>query len=173
MAKPQKIRNSWRLYFRYQGKTYRRFYIKNKQQAIILQNRVDQIVSELKYGLIQIPDNTHIDDFVFNQLIDNSQQNLKEVTRKITLQILIDEFTQTSQPPQKTKETIRIEQIHIRHLKRFLTEQPNSNPPIEDIPIGFFNRYKSYRYRKNIKTDTVNKELGTFQLIFKQAVENA
>ena len=158
MAKPHKTKKGWRLYFCYKNKTYRRFLIKNKQRAIILQNRVNQIVADIKYELVQVPIDMTIQDFVFSQIVENPIIPQTTLPEKIAILYLIDEFTETSQPPQKVKETIRVEQIHIRHLKRFLVEQPNSSPQIEDITIGFFNKYKSYRYRKNIKTDTVNKE---------------
>lgn len=72
----------------------------------------------------------------------------------------------------KAKSTCRIEKMHLGHLQKYIEAKQLNKIYINDINVGFFNRYKQFRYAQGIATDTVKKELGTFHCLFKMAEEH-
>ncbi|NUM37230.1 MAG: tyrosine-type recombinase/integrase [Candidatus Brocadiae bacterium] len=70
----------------------------------------------------------------------------------------------------KAISTHKTEVIHIRHLQKFFEYKGIVNPLLKEMDLQFFEEYKIYRYEiHKVRTDTVNKELGTFQVIFEKA----
>ena len=54
-------------------------------------------------------------------------------------------------------------------MKKYL-KKIKENPLISTITMDFFYNYKNYR-RGKVRTDTVNKELRTFQTMFQMGVD--
>lgn len=163
--------DAWRLHFSFSGKQYRRFYITNEHTANILQNEVNHRVSLLKNGVLSLPADVAIADFVFATVRQEPAHELPMPTIT-TLHELIEEYQKLSAPPAKLKSTCKTEKIHLRHLKRFVERQHYANLQLKDITVGFFDHYKKYRYEQEIRTDTVTKELGTYQVMFQMAVDH-
>ena len=169
----EKSRGKYRLHFSYNGRQYRRHLISRQHVANVLQSRVNNRIVEYKAGLLPPPPGMSLEDFIFAVIEDKEAQTNADGIPAMdltTLTELIDEFQRFSVPPLKAESTCKTEKIHLTHLKKFVESRPTGDPFLEDINIGFFNLYKSYRYAQKIRTDTVKKELGTFQLMFSMAV---
>ena len=172
MTKPKPApiphRNGFRLQFSYNKKQYRRFYIRNQHAANALQGEINSLVTLVRHGLKQIPANTPIDDFIFNTVVKIPQSTVPK--SEMAFSQLADEYLSTVTPKSKAESTIRTEKIHVGHLLRHLDSFGDT--PISHLNVKFFQLYKNHRYREGVRTDTVNKELCTFQLIIQHAVDN-
>lgn len=165
--------DAWRLHFSFNGKQYRHSYIANQHTANILQNEVNHLVSRFKNGLLLIPPDASLSKFIFDSVC--KRPTTAEPTAKPTITTfieLVEEYQKLSLPPAKLKSTCKTETIHLRHLQRFVTKKHHGNLLLKDITAGFFDHYKKYRYELAIRTDTVKKELGTFQVMFQMAVDH-
>ncbi|WP_372364911.1 tyrosine-type recombinase/integrase [Candidatus Uabimicrobium sp. HlEnr_7] len=173
MTKPKPApiphRNGFRLQFSYNKKQYRRYYIRNQHAANALQSEINSLVTLVRHGLKQIPPNTSIDNYIFNTVVKPPQESNLSKSETLFSQ-LADEYLSTVTPKSKAESTIRTEKIHVRHLLRYLDSV--GDIPISHLNVKFFQLYKNYRYRQGLRTDTVNKELCTFQLIVQHAVAN-
>ena len=175
-AKPIKTSKGFRLQANYKGQQYKRFLISNQNKANKLQDQVNQRIAALKYGILKIPSGVSIADFLFSNIEGSSSPQpfqktyLAKTSQKpfLSLSHLIDKFTEISVPekPESSQKTIL---IHIRHLQKFITSKKYADPPLEDIDVPFFDEYKFYRKKKKVSNDTINKELVTFQSMFKLA----
>ncbi len=156
----------WRLHFSYDGKLYRRYYIDNKRDAQLLQDEVNHRMRRLKLGLESVPQSTTLEDYIFDGAVEAQEKHYRKPQ---TLSALLDLAEARLIPPIKAKSTCSIQKIHIGHLRKYI-DFSGIDPILENITPGFFDGYKQIRYAKNIKTDTVKKELSTFQGIFAQAI---
>ncbi|XEY26009.1 tyrosine-type recombinase/integrase [Candidatus Uabimicrobium helgolandensis] len=170
---PNKKSGSFRLHFYYNGKQYRSRYIRDENIANALQGKINSMVIQFKNGLLHIPEETSIKDFIFGcvQPPKPKEETKPKSIPTTTLSQLLAEYIAILQPPIKAQTTCDLEKIHIRHLQRFVKQQGYNDPLLTEINVGFFNRYKMQRYKK-VQPDTVKKELLTFQSAFRVAVEN-
>lgn len=168
-----KRKNSYRLYFCYNGKASYGQYIANQHIAYCIQAEVNKLIIQFKNGLIVLPSNISLADYIFQTASPKPDPAEVNHSTVLTLEDLIREYRKTLTPPLKHKNTCLTEQVHLRHLDAFVVQQKKNPVLLEEINIGFFNQYKQFRYSDNIRTDTVKKELSTFQCMFGMAVENA
>ena len=161
---------SYRLHFCYNGKQYRRFYIKDESIANALQGEVNQAINLFRNGMITLPERMSLDDFIFavarrpDPVVEDPRPAMTRLSQQIAA------YRQNLVPPIKAQSTCKTERIHLAHLDKFI--QVNGDCSLAELNVGFFNAYKQFRYRQGIRTDTVNKELGTFHALLQLAVEN-
>lgn len=165
-------KKGYRLHFSYNGKQYRRFLIKDKAQAYILQNNLNMRLLQFKTGLIAPQHGVSLADFIFANAVQPIAAEESALPCVTNLSHLLALFQSTSRPPRKAASTCRTEKFHLNHLKKFLEKHKYGDPLLESINVGFFEDYKDYRYAQGIRTDTVRKELGTFQVMFQVAVDH-
>lgn len=165
-AQPIPHKDKYRLHFSYEGRQYKRFLISNKANAVILQRRVNFYVEEFKSGILPLPPDTKLADFIFNKAINKEQREKSCVFFSKFLEEYLDLFLTT-----KAESTQKTEQIHIRHLKRFMESKRFNDYLLSSFDVLFFEQYKSYRKTQNVRNDTINKELTTFHIMFEKAVK--
>ena len=170
MAKPLKTNKGFRLQFHFHNIHYRHGLIKNEHAARVLQARINTLLEEIKCGLVNVPQHISICDFIFNSVLKQPETSHTQHSI-INISDLIDEYQKYCVPPIKSKSTCQTEKYHLARLQDFLFSS-QCNPELTQIKIGLFNDYKKFRYSHSIKTDTVKKELATFQAMFKFAVEH-
>lgn len=157
----------YRLHFCYGGKQYRNRYIEEEYAANILQSRVNSLVIEIKSGLHPIPAGYSIQDYVFSSIAPEPSFRDDSI---LTISSLIRHYKKYLAPPLKAESTCKTEEIHLRHLEKFLSAIGEDYFLSETQP-GLFLQYKKSRYASGVRTDTVNKELATFYTLFKFAIE--
>ena len=168
-----KKKNTYRLQFNAHNTQFRGPYISQKKLAYILQSKINTMVLEYKCGFLTPPNDLSLSDFIFGSVIQKTGQKEIFPLDIITLSRLLDEYQEEIVPPTKAASTCKIEKTHINHLRRFAGRYFHREILLEEINVGFFNRYKKFRYTiGQVLSDTVNKELGTFQAIFNYAIEN-
>jgi len=168
MTRPIKEKFGYRLHFCFKGKQYRHSVLQNEKHATVLQNRVNTLISEFKLGFLKLPQNVPLPTFIFGQALG------KELPKEIchtTLLELVEQYQEQSRPPVKAESSWKTEQVHFRTLYKFLVRNRREQITLGEITVNFFNEYKQFRYRAGIRTDTVKKELGTLQALFRYAVE--
>lgn len=165
---PKGAIKGYRLHFSYKGKQYRRGLIKDKQTANGLQAKVNNLIIQFRNGLIAPDPGVSLEDFIFGNARDVQQAVLPMFVT--TLSQLISEYQELSKPPVKAASTCKTERLHLKHLEQFTHQHGYGDPLLSIINIAFFDRYKHFRYAQGAKTDTVRKELGTFQCLFQQGV---
>jgi integrase len=165
-------KNGYRLHFSYDGKQYRRFLIKDKAQAYVLQNNINMRMLQFRTGLIAPPSGVSLPDFIFANAIHSPTREASFVPHITCLSQLITEYESISRPPRKSAGTCRTEKFHLNHLKKFLQHFKYGDPPLESINVGLFDYYKAFRYAQGIRTDTLKKEHSTFQVMFQMAVDH-
>lgn len=165
IASPLAHKNGYRLQFSFRGKQYRRFLIKDKKLAKIFQGRINNLLMEFKYGLISIPDNTSLADFIFSTVVDKPEEEVNNYVTVIYLSQLVDEYEKTLLSSDKAESTQKTEQIHLRHLRKYI-KRSQTDPILEQIYPRFFIDYKVHRKESKVLSDTINKELRTFQSMF-------
>jgi integrase len=167
-----KIKNSYRLYFCYNGKAYFGPYQIKQHLAYLMQAKVNELVTQFKLGFLPLPSNISLPDYIFSHAVSKPDPATIPTDTVSTLEDLVHKYQQMSAPPIKNPSTCRTEKIHLIHLQRFLQQQNLDNLPLPEINVGFFQNYKQFRYSQGIRTDTVKKELGTFQCMFQVAVDH-
>lgn len=173
MSKPKPApipeKNGYRLHLCINGKQYKRKLIRNLRVANVFQSRINSLVVEYKTGLLVIPSSQPPHKFIFDKVlsITDSSINEKDI---FFLPDLISKYIAYCSPPVKSVSTCKTEKIHLRRLQEFIDTQ--SDVLLSEVNVGFFNDYKKFRYEKSIKTDTVKKELTTFQTMFQFALDN-
>ena len=160
----------FRLHFCIHGRQHKRFLIKNENVANILQSRINTLLVEYKNGLVELPPDKSLPDFIFESAVDRPTPKEERFTAITHLQELIDEYEKISAPPTKALSTWKTEKIHLKHLREFLQHQRYDDVLLSEISVRFFDLYKQFRYSQDIRTDTVKKELATFQMLFQMAV---
>ncbi|BBM86656.1 tyrosine-type recombinase/integrase [Candidatus Uabimicrobium amorphum] len=171
---PIRHRDGFRLHFSFQGKQHRRFFIKDEDIAYALQSKVNSLITYVKYGFKTVPQDVSVADFVFNTAVNQPyQQDTPKPKSGMKLLTLLSEYAGTMSLQAKSETTIKTEEVHIRHMERFLQATKNKRITVRELNVKFFLKYKQYRYDKGVRTDTVNKELTTFQLMMQYAVDNA
>lgn len=169
----EKWHNRYRLHFSYRGKQYKRFYITDKYEANILQAEVNRRVRLFKENLQLPSEGVSLQDFIFADLLEMQEQISPVITDIATLSELTDQYEHSlNNEASKAESTRRTEKIHLNHLRNFADQNSLSDLSIKDIKAGFFHHYKRFRYQNKVRTDTVNRELTTFQVMFQQAVDN-
>ena len=171
---PIKTKKGYRLQFSYKGQQYKRFLIKNENVANVIQARINTLVTEFKAGLRPLPEDVSLPDFIFDSAAKKPETKTVPQAPVTRLSDLIREYEKTSAPPAKALSTWKTEKIHLRHLERFIAEQQSEygiDPMLTDIDVKFFDLYKHFRYTQKIRTDTVNKEISTFQALLQMAVK--
>ena len=146
-------------------------YIANQHAAYCLQAKVNDLVTQFKYGYLPLPPNRTIPDFIFGSAVQKPDLATVPVTTINTMSELLTEYRHYAVPPIKNKSTCYTESIHLHHLQAFLRQQGLGDPLLPAIKVDFFKQYKQFRYRQGVRTDTVKKELGTFQCLFQFAVD--
>lgn len=155
------------------NRQYKRCYIADRCQAYLLQEEVNHRVKLLKSGLLQPPPGKSLPDFIFENLEEREIHPEKHAAGSAaTLRELVEEYRRLSGPQAKAASTRKTEGIHLDHLGRFLRTAGYGDLPLKNIGIGLFDHYKLFRYGENIRIDTVNKELGTFQCLFEMALRH-
>lgn len=170
MAKPIKTKDGFRLHFHLHNIQYKLGMVKNEHSAKVLQAQINVIVEQIKCGLVNIPRFMSPKDFIAQNILNDRKKQNKD-NLFFRLSDLISEYSKYSVPPIKSMSTCQTEKYHLARLQDFIFFS-NSDPEISSASIGYFNDYKKFRYSKNVKTDTVKKELATFQSMFKFAVEH-
>lgn len=127
---------------------------------------------EFKRGLISRPTHLSLPDFIFSEF--GQEENLQDIPSIsiLTLADLIQEYQRITAPPIKAVSTYSTDTIHLNHLRQFMEQKGYTDILLKQVNIGFFDRYKAFRYGQNVRTDTVKKELGTFQSMFQMAVNH-
>jgi integrase len=167
-----KHKKSYRLHFCCHGKQYRQYYIPNQQAAYCLQSKINQLIIQFKNGLIAPAHGVSLQDFIFNSAVQKPTAEQVSNISLTTLSDLIEEYRRLSMPPAKAASSYATEDVHLKHLQKFLAQHKTPELLLAEVEVGFFNSYKRFRYDQGVKTDTVNKELSTFQGMFRIALEN-
>jgi len=174
MARPIKTSKGYRLQFHFRNLQYKRGLIKNEHVAKILQNKISALLEEIKIGVVKIPSGIPVQDFIFNSVLQEPAKSeicTPNPQKILFLSEMIALYQRYCVPPIKLASTCQTEKYHLARLQDFIHD--SHDPEVKSIKIGFFNDYKKFRYMAGVRTDTVKKELGTFQALFKFAVENA
>ena len=171
--KPAPIRTDrgFRLQFSLGGRQYKYGRIKDENDARLYQSRVNTLVLEFKKGQLTIPTGISFDQYIFALACHPEQAQQDLAADLIPLSQVLEEYKTAAKPPHKAYNTYKTELVHISNLQKFLVANDYGDPLVSHLDVKFFERYRQYRYGQSRETDTVNKELGTFNLIFKMAVK--
>lgn len=167
-------KKSYRLNFCINGKQYRRYYIPERQMAYAIQSEINSLVMQYRYGFVSPQPGVSLADFIFETIMQKHapvQETMEDAPDQIFyLSQLLKDYESYLTPPCKSLNTCKMEIIHINHLRKFLENDYHRDPLLEEVSVSFFKQYKQFRYRQGVCSDTVNKELATFQYIFQGAV---
>ncbi|NUM33734.1 MAG: site-specific integrase [Candidatus Brocadiae bacterium] len=167
--RPLSHKKGFRAHFYWNGKQYRRYVGRDEYVANAIQIKINNLILSFKYGLLTIPENISLPDYIFSEAI--AKPDPEEIDNHITfthLSHLIRYYQENT--PTKAPNTLSTEKIHLRHLQNFLNHK-RTNPLLESINVGFFNEYKQFRRSQGVLGNTINKELGTFQVMWQLAIE--
>lgn len=171
----EKKYNAYRVHFYFDKKQYRTSYIDNHYEANTLQQEVNKLIAAVKNHVIFPPEDTPINEFIFltatNRYYQESPQQQAKNLPDVTLGELMQQYLDILTTSHKSKKSIDTEKLHLRNLQRFLHSKKLGNPQLKDIDLHFFEQYKQFRYQ-TVRTDTVNREMDTFRLLFQKAVDN-
>ena len=154
------------------GRQHKSPIIKCGYDAEIVQSRVNTMIREYKVGLIDLPPGVSLKDFIFTEAMKGLQNDThpKPLLPEKRLSQMIESYIQSGAPPVQAESSWKTEKTHLGNLTRFMKTFGYDRILLSQITVEFFDRYKRFRYDQNIRTDTVNKELATFHLMFQKAV---
>lgn len=155
------------------GRQHKSPIVKHRHDAEVVQSRVNTMVREYKIGLVDLPPGVSLKDFIFTEAMKGLQDDSlpKPVPCEKPLSRMIESYLQISAPPIQAESSWKTERTHLGNLTKFMRTFGYDHILLAQITVEFFDRYKRFRYDKKIRTDTVNKELATFHLMFQKAVE--
>ena len=149
---------------------YRKYVGQDENVANTLQSKVNHLIIAFKNGLLAIPENISLPDYIFSQAIQKPDPQEVNTTFTLTnLSHLID-FYLKKHSPRKAPNTFITEKVHFGNLKKFIRHE-RYDPLLESINVDFFERYKDYRKNQQVLSGTINKELATFAIMFKIAMK--
>ncbi len=151
----------------YRGRRYRKYSGKNLKAAEREQTAFEDRREMLRKGY-PIPPGVSEKEFL---LEGKKNPERKKVPigppPSHSLRSFMKEYLEAIQPPAKAESTVRVEKVHVNRLLQFL-DRERVNPGLLHIDVPFFERYKRWRIG-SVTPVTVNKELRTFQTMFKTA----
>ena len=162
--------NRYRLRFRYAGRAYKRsLKTTNQREARTVASRVDETIRLLEHGRLEIPPEADPAAFI----LSDGKSNGKPTTPAIrTLEDLFTLYTEKLPTGAKEASTLEGEAIHRKHLLRHL----KGSSLVRSLTAGDMQAYVEKRLQdkwrgKAIRPDTIKKELTTFRLTWRWAVD--
>lgn len=164
MASLENQKGRWRIVFRHDGTKFQKALdTEDEGEAIALKARLEENLKLLKRGRLRYEPG---DDLVTLLLSDGKLNGEVKVEKRTTLGDFFKRY-KTERPPNKEKNTVYTEDIHIEHLLRHL----GARTAIAELP-GKLQEYVNARsIEKNKRGDpisqvTIRKELGTLTSIW-------
>lgn len=163
----------YRVHFTFAGKQYKKGHIKDQDVAYVVQSRVNTLVIQLKTGVLEPPKGDEsVRDYIFRLAMPQPAEEENPPTVSVHhLSDLLRVYKEDLPSSLKAASTILTEKTHLRHLERFVLRAGYGDPLLADINVGFFRHYQNFRRSEKIRNDTIKKELGTFQGLWKYAVD--
>jgi integrase len=160
----------YRLRFRYADRSYKRsLKTTDQREARTVASRVEETIRLLEHGRLQIPPNADPAAFILSDGKSNGKPTAPAIR---TLQDLFTLYTEKLPTGTKEVSTLAGEAIHRKHLLRHL----KGSSVVSSMTAGDMQAYVEKRLQDKwrgeaIRPDTIKKELTTFRLTWRWAVD--
>ena len=157
--------------FRFGGRKFKRsLKTKEEKQAQLKKLRLEETISLVESGRIELPPNVDIPTF----FLSDGKLDGKIVVQKLSLQDLREKYFESLPPDGLEASTIKMMQIHFRTLIRHLGSHFSVDAIRPNQLQGFINsRAKDTGVRgRPVNSVTIKKEVATLRAIFNWAIQN-
>lgn len=156
--------------FRYQGRNINRSLgTPNRKTATAIRLRVEETLRLIETGRIAVPPGADHVEFV---LSDGRLTRPAAQPKPLGLSLFFKTYLERMPAGRKEANTLRGEEIHVRHFKRHL----GANRQVQTVTKSDLQEYVGKRLKekyhdKAIQPDTIRKELVTFRMLWNWGVE--
>lgn len=156
----------WRVRLTLEGVRHQRRF-STKGEANEAASLANSILPRLRRGLDQVPAGAtreEVGDYLFSggRLTPSPAKPRHE--EEVLLKALIESYRLFLKTTHKEISSQKTEEVHLRHLERFLEGEALLRRPVSRLTVGVLRDYRDWR-REKVKAKTVNKETATFGLL--------
>lgn len=161
-------RDRWRVRFRWEGKPFSKVF-RLERQAKQAAEKITEDLNLIRRGILAPPSGQAVPAYVWERAGVEEPK-----PRRDPMPTRIDHVTERfleQREPRVAESTRQTDEIHLRHLKNYLSEVGLAKADVSRITRGVVKDYRTWR-QKEVEAVTVNKEVATFHTLFAFAVEN-
>ena len=151
--------------FRFGGQQFQRsLKTTSRREAADARARVDETIRLIERGRLEMPDDADPATFI---LSDGKQARTAETRQRRSLSALFEAYEDGRVEHAKEQTTIVTERIHLGHLRKYLPLRTVAQAiGVADVQQYVSRRLKDKWRGRQIKVDTIKKEIATFRAIW-------
>ena len=139
---------------------------KSRRKALAMLGRIEENLELIQRGRLIVPDDADVFDFLISDGNLNGSQPIKQAS--LRLNELYERYRNSLPPNSLSAETLRVAEIHMRHIVRILDGSKQVRTLRRDDLQFYVNTRATERGKRNreVSPGTMKKELATFRTLW-------
>ena len=145
---------------------------RDERKALSIKGRVEENIELIQRGRLSVPEDVDLFAFLIS---DGNLNGEKQKKRKsLTLSALFPRYRDSLPPNALSQETLRITEVHMRHVVRILGARGQLRTVKRDDLQHYINERskESGKRNRSVSPGTIKKELATFRTLWRWAVQS-